>query len=42
MARSVSMNEIAFVLLLFVLVMAFTLILVWSGVDLRDVSVCKG
>lgn len=36
------MNEITFVLLLFILVMAFTLILVWSGVDLRDVSVCKG
>ncbi len=35
------MNEISFVLLLFILMMAFALILVWSGFDFRDVSVCK-
>lgn len=35
------MNEISFVLLLFILTMAFALILVWSGFDFRDVSVCK-
>ncbi|MGK8578521.1 hypothetical protein ACRS45_09390 [Klebsiella pneumoniae] len=36
------MNEYSFTLLILILMMVFVLILVWSGVDLRDMSACKG
>ncbi len=36
------MNEFSFTLLVLILMTAFVLILVWSGVDLRDMSACKG
>lgn len=36
------MNDGLFALLSIMMLMVFILILVWLGVDLRDVSVCKG
>lgn len=36
------MSDGLFALLLIMMMMAFIVILAWLGVDLRDVSVCKG
>ncbi len=36
------MSDGLFALLLIMMMMVFILILTWLGVDLRDVSVCKG
>lgn len=36
------MSDGLFALLLMMMMMVFILILAWLGVDLRDVSACKG